>query len=192
MSQAHSTLKGICDAVGLKAQKENSPFKKGGSEKDEGVLNIMEKIICFSLGLSEEDIEKGKSSFYGVNKEAPPLALVAVTKAMLNSKVGDILESIIADSGLNISEMRQGSDITLSPGLYKYRVVILLTSEHQQVLQVMRSFKAVLPNPQNIIFAVITETALNWTFGEYIVHLGMEHEYMKNRNPKDDPDMKRM
>jgi hypothetical protein len=66
------------------------------------------------------------------------------------------------------------------------------TQERQQVLQVMRSFKAVLPDPQEMIFAVITDTARTWTFGDYIGHLGMEHEYMKTRNPDDDPDMKKM
>jgi hypothetical protein len=45
----------------------------------------------------------------------------------------------------------------------------------------MRSFKAVLPDPQDIIFAVVTQTALTWTFEEYIEHLGNEHEYMKTR-----------
>ncbi len=26
----------------------------------------MERMICFAVGLSEEDIEKGKASFYGL------------------------------------------------------------------------------------------------------------------------------
>ena len=139
----------------------------------------MRKIICFSLGLSEDDIEKGKASFYSLNKEAPPLKVVALTKSMLSSKVEEVLDSLMEDSELPVAEKQHGPE--LSPDIYKYRVVIVLTSEREQVLQIMRSFKTVLPDPQNIIFAVVTQTALTWTFEEYIGHLGNEHEYMKER-----------
>lgn len=140
---------------------------------------MKEKIICFSVGLSEEDIEKGKASFFELNKEAPPLEVFALNKSMLFSKVGDVLDSLTEDLKSTDTPKQQSSD--LSPGLYKYRVVIVLTSERERVLQVMRSFKAVLPDPQNLIFAVVTQTALTWTFEEYIGHLGNEHEYMKTR-----------
>lgn len=43
-------------------------------------------IICFTLGLSEEDIEKGKAFFYGSSREAPALEVVAVTGSMLDKK----------------------------------------------------------------------------------------------------------
>jgi len=131
------------------------------------------------LGLSEEDIEKGKASFYELNNEAPPLEVIALTESMLSSKVGDVLDSMTDGSGSNSNGKLQWSD--LSPGRYKYRLVIVLTSERERVLQIMRSFKAVLPDPQDIIFAVVTQTALTWTFEEYIKHLGNEHEYMKTR-----------
>ncbi|ESP62695.1 hypothetical protein SMITH_476 [Smithella sp. ME-1] len=140
---------------------------------------MKEKIICFSLGLSEEDIEKGRASFCGKNKEAPPLEVIALNKSMLSSKVGDVLDCMTEDSWPTSAGKQQGS--ALSPGIYKYRVVIVLTSERERVLQIMRNFKAVLSEPQNIIFAVITQTALTWTFEEYIEHLGNEHEYMKTR-----------
>lgn len=139
----------------------------------------MKKIICFSVGLSEEDIEKGKASFYEMNNEAPTLENIAITDTMLSSKVGDVLDSMTDGLGPTNAGKQKGS--SLSAGFYKYRVVIVLTSERERVLQIMRSFKAVLPDPQNIIFAVVTETALTWTFEEYIRHLGQEHEYMKTR-----------
>ncbi|KQC06857.1 MAG: hypothetical protein APR62_00915 [Smithella sp. SDB] len=140
---------------------------------------IADKIICFSLGLSEEDIEKGRASFYELNKETLPMEVISITKTMLSSKVGVVLDSMTDDLVLTDAVRQQG--ITLSPSPYKYRVVIVLASECEQVLQIMRSFKAVLPDPQNIIFAVVTQTALTWTFEEYIGHLGNEHEYMKTR-----------
>ncbi|PKN51773.1 MAG: hypothetical protein CVU55_10010 [Deltaproteobacteria bacterium HGW-Deltaproteobacteria-13] len=142
---------------------------------------MKEKIICFSLGLSDEDIEKGKASFYGLNKEAEKLEVFAINKSMLTLKVGDALASVIADSGVSIADKHKDRDNSLWPD--RYRVVVVLAQEREQVFQVMRSFKAVLSDPQNIIFAVITETALSWTFEEYAGHLHAEHESMKTRKP---------
>ncbi len=153
---------------------------------------MKEQIICFTLGLFEEDIEKGKASFYGLSREASALEVIAVTEYMLDKKVGDLLVGMVADSGLHSAERRQSKENKLSPDLYKYRVVVVNAQAREDVLQVMRSFKAVLPDPQNMIFAVVTETALHWTFGEYVGHLGAEYEYMKHHSPQDDPDMKKV
>jgi len=147
--------------------------------------DVAASIICFSFGLSGEEIEKGKASFCGGNKGAPPLEVIVITPDMLDIKLIDVL-----DGTISVSRGMTGADC--DSGTYKYPVVIILATEREQVFQVMRGFKAVLPDPQNVIFAVVTETALNWTFGEYIGHLGTEHEYMKNRSPEDNPDMKKM
>lgn len=153
---------------------------------------MQQRIICFSLGLSEEDVEKGRASFYSLNQEAPALEMIAISKSMLGLPVREVLANVFDDSGLNADGGRKEAEDQISPELYKYRVVVVLAEEREQVLQIMRSFKAVLPDPQNIIFAVITETALTWTFGDYIGHLGAEHDYMKNRRPENNPDMKKM
>ncbi len=145
--------------------------------------NMSKRIICFSLGLSEEDIEKGRASFYSLNREAPALEVITVSKSMLGLKVADVLANVFDGYGLNAAQVRKDAEDQISPEIYKYRVVVVLAEEREDVLKIMRSFKAVLPDSQNVIFAVITETALTWTFGDYIGHLGKEHEYMKNRNP---------
>jgi len=137
---------------------------------------MQEKIICFSLGLSPEDIEKGQASLYGSDREARKLEMIPLTDAMLALKVEGALENVIAGSG-------PLGDNALPPGLFPYRMVVVNTQEREQVLQVMRSFKAALPDPQDIIFAVITDTARTWTFGDYIVHLAQEHEYRKTCKP---------
>ena len=142
---------------------------------------MKDRIIGFSFGLSEDDIEKGSHSFYTMNNDAPKLDVMSMSRSMLKAKVGDVLFSMIADDELKSLEKPQVDEKCLSEDLCQYRIVIVHAQEREQVLQVMRSFKAVLPDPQNIIFAVITETALNWTFEEYIGHLAEEHEYMKAR-----------
>jgi len=140
---------------------------------------MKEKIICFSFGLTPEDVNKGKSSYYETYKDACELEVVAVTDAMLAMQVGDVLDDVVTDVVLENSGRIRGCAVP--PEVCKYRVVIVNTMEREQVLQVMRSFKAVLTDPQSMIFAVITETAQTWTFGNYIGHLMREHDQMMKR-----------
>lgn len=136
---------------------------------------MQEKIICFSLGLSPGDAEKGKASFYGTGGGECELVVIPVTGPMLGRNVGDALESVISGSETD------GSNPVL-PGQFPHRVVVVAALEREQVFSVMRSFKAVLPDPQELIFAVITESALGWTFRDYANHLVQEHEEMKSRS----------
>jgi len=145
---------------------------------------VQERIIGFSLGLSADDIEKGKNSFSGFHPDGPALAVIALGPSMLRMKVSDAMVSVMADIAANRPEEPAGDINALSADACPYRVVIVFAQEREQVLQVMRSFKAVLPDPQNIIFAVITQTALNWTFEDYIGHLNAEHEQMKTRQSR--------
>lgn len=153
---------------------------------------MKERIICFAFGLSEEDIEKGISSFGALNQGMNTLEVIAVTPPLLSANVGATLDSVMAGSAPDSAIESQSEEKALFPERFRYRVVIVHAPKREQVLQVMRGFKAVLPNPQDIIFAVITDMARNWTFEEYIGHLGGEHEYMKTHDPNDNPDMKRM
>ena len=149
-----------------------------------GECFTMEKIICFALGLSLEDVEKGRVSFCEAHQEKIELDVIPLTEDMMTVRVGEILERATAGGpGPNRVKEKQGEGSDSSPVQSKYRVVMVNTMERERVLRVMRSFKAVLPDPQNLIFAIITDTALTWTFGEYIEHLAMEHEYMKTRKP---------
>lgn len=141
---------------------------------------MKEKIICFSLGLSQEEIEKGKVSFSGLGKETHELDMIALSETMLAACVGNVLDRVMTGPA---GAGKEQKDHPLSPGLYPYRVVMVNTMEREPVLQVMKSFKAILPDPQDLIFAVITDTARTWTFGEYIGHLGREHECRKTGKP---------
>lgn len=152
---------------------------------------MTEKIICFSLGLSAEDIKKGKASFASANNDTSAPAVFAISPSMMDRKVGDVLAGVLDDL-TGSATIPRNEENAIAAGCYPYRVVVVLAQEREQVLQVMRSFRAVLPDPRDIIFAVITQTALDWTFGEYVAHLGEEHESMKNRRPEDNPDMKKM
>ncbi|MEE9913533.1 MAG: DUF3783 domain-containing protein [Deltaproteobacteria bacterium] len=139
----------------------------------------MESILCFTLGLSDEDIKKGEASYIAMNPEAPKLDVIVVTEAMTGMTVGEILEGAMAGAKLNSAGLGPGDGPALC---HQYRVVMVNTMDREQVLQVMRSFRAVLPDPRDLIFAVITDTARTWRFAEYIGHLTAEHEFMKARN----------
>ena len=153
---------------------------------------MKERIICFALGLSEEDTEKGKKSFGALNQGMHTLEVIAITQALLDANVGETLDSVMAESLPSSAVEPKAEGHALFPDNPTYRVAIVHAPYREQVLQVMRGFKAVLPNPQDMIFAVITDMARTWTFEEYVGHLGKEHEYMKTHDPNDNPDMKRM
>ncbi len=142
----------------------------------------MERIICFALGLSLEDIEKGKASFEGAAAGEKALDVVLVTKDMLALPVIDVLAGLIMGSDASNDEKRGQPEAAASPENPPYRVMVVNTTEREEVFQIMRCFKAALSDPGNLIFAVLTETALSWTFEEYIRHLTQEHESMMARN----------
>ena len=139
-----------------------------------------EKIICFCYGLSPGDIEKGKESFGRMHPGVSRPDVVSLTGAMMDLPVGEVLGQTLF--GADSKAEKDGADpqARLSSDDKIYRTVIVHTTGREQVFQVMRSFKAVLPEPQDIVFAVVTPTALGWLFKDYIVHLAQEHEEMKN------------
>ncbi|HQP30791.1 MAG TPA: DUF3783 domain-containing protein [Deltaproteobacteria bacterium] len=153
---------------------------------------MKERIICFALWLSEEDIARGTSSFGALNQGMHTLEVIAVTPTLLGANVGTTLDNVLAGAGPFCVHDPQAHGHALPLEGFAYRVVIMHAPGREQLLQVMRGFKAVLPDPQDMIFAVITDMASTWTFEEYIRHLGSEHEYMKTHDPNENPDMKRM
>ena len=131
------------------------------------------------MGFSSGDVEKGKASYDESAPDACELEIITVTEAMLDEQVGDVLDRLIPEDGHKRAKPAQSGEVPA--GVYKYKVVLVNTVERQQVLQVMRCFKAALPDSRNMIFAVITDTARTWTFADYIGHLMQEHEQMMKR-----------
>ncbi len=104
-----------------------------------------------------------------------------MTEKMRDMKMQEILETMFGGSHPGGDPLREG-----------HRVVIMAVGSKQRAVSVMRSIKSVSPDPQDIVFAMVTETAMKWTLQEYIDHVSEEHEYMKTHNPADDPDMKKI
>jgi hypothetical protein len=153
---------------------------------------VNDSIICFTLGLSRQDIEAGTTAFDAVDQSGTRLQVTPVTEDLLTSTVGEAVdkkaEALHKNEEIDPSMKFHGA--IPAPG--HYRVVLINSQDRQQVIKILRSFKTVLPNSQDVIFAMITETARTWTFRHYFEHLSKEHEYMKTCSPEHDPDMKRM
>jgi len=150
-----------------------------------------ESIICFTLGLSPKEIESGEAAFRAMEPRAKRLEVTPVTEDLLPATVGDTVDrkaEALSSGQTDPALGFKGEAATLG----HLRAVVMEAEEREQVVQVMRSFKSVSPNPQDLIFAMITETARTWTFQDYFHHLAKEHEYMKTHSPANDPDMKRM
>ena len=151
-----------------------------------------DSIICFTLGLSQQDTEAGILAFDAVDQSGAKLQVTPVTEDLLTSTVGEAVDKK-AEALRKKEEIDPSIGFTgATPASGHYRVVLMHSQDRHQVIKILRSFKAVLPNPQEVIFAMIKETAWTWTFQHYFEHLTKEHEYMKTRSPEHDPDMKPM
>jgi hypothetical protein len=142
------------------------------------------KIICLTRGFSEKDIIIGRKAFYKTHPHAKRLKIFPVTGELLGAIAGDVIQSI-ADG----SEKQREPESTSDPA---FRAMLIDSRDRNQVINIMRSFKKVLSDPDNMAFAMITETAKTWTFQAYFDHLAQEHEFMKTHSPKDNPDMKKV
>jgi len=151
-----------------------------------------QKIICLSAGLSQDEIEKGKALYFAASEGQSTLEVTAMSRSMLNMKIIEILACLMEELEKDPAEKQNDSGDVIPADHCKTGVLVMLAQDRELVLQVMRSFKAVLPDPRNVIFAVITETALKWTLAEYLEHLSREHEYMQTRRPENNPDMKKL
>jgi len=149
-------------------------------------------IICFTLGLSQKEIEAGEAAFRAMDPGAKRLEVTPVTEDLLTATVGEAVDKNAEAFDKNGQTEPAAGFNGVVATLGNLRAVVIQAQAKEQVIQMMRSFKSVLPDPQDLVFAMITETARTWTFQDYFEHLAKEHEYMKTHSPANDPDMKRM
>jgi hypothetical protein len=135
--------------------------------------------LCLLKGFSKEQAAKGLEALSQIPGEESKTTFAPMTEAMLDRKVEDVLEDLFK------GETGPGKALTGGK-----RVVFMAVYSKQRAVAIMRSIKSVSEDPKEIIFAMVTETALKWTLGQYIDHVSEEHEYMKTHNPAQDPDMK--
>ncbi len=145
--------------------------------------------LCLFRGFSNDQIAQSLAAS-AVQLQAADLDTEVffrtITDGLLDTQVGEYIETLFK-SGLSQivkTEEESSGDSAASRG------VLILTSDRQRLFKIMRGIKSVSKNPQDIIFASVTETALTWTFRHYFSHLSEEHEYMKTHTPEGDPDMK--
>jgi hypothetical protein len=144
---------------------------------------MKQKTLCFTHGLSRKDIETCAMAFYVMRPPEAHLCVVPITDTLLSRTVGDVIAEQAASS--------PGLDAT-NPSANSFRAILIVSDERDVVMDIVKSFKSALPNPGDLIFAAITETAQTWTFAYYLNHLSEEHEYMKTHRPEDDPEMRPM
>lgn len=152
----------------------------------------MNKTLCLITGIAPEKIRKGiENAEKHMQKEAAELSVYVefIHKDMLDKTVKEVLESFWKDPvPLETALTTLPKDILVKRG----RVVIIQSYLKDHVFAIMRGIKSVSPRSQDIIFAMVTETASTWTMGYYLRHLKEEHEHMKTHSPEHDSDMRRM
>ncbi|MBN2628028.1 MAG: DUF3783 domain-containing protein [Spirochaetales bacterium] len=136
--------------------------------------------IYLFRGFSPEEIEKGKATLAARQIDLTELLFIPVSEAMMNERMEELLNRLEIDPAVKGEA---------APGL---KTVIMATGSQEKALQVMRAIKAVLADPAEPAFAMVTQTSLTWTLGYYMDHVHKEHDYMKTHNPANDPDMRKI
>ena len=139
----------------------------------------MSEIFLFR-GFEEEDILKGKNQLASQGVDLQDMVFIRADEKMLEENVEALLTRID----------REGAES--AGGAPGSMAVIMAVQSQEKALTVMRAFKKILPEAGKPAFAMITPTSLTWTLGYYMDHVTKEHEYMKDHNPADDPDMKKI
>jgi hypothetical protein len=141
--------------------------------------------LCFTWGLSAKDMKACHRAYLEMNPDAVELNLIPISQETLSQTVRDVIdEHQTKPMGPPGDHEKSAAEVS--------RVILMHTEKREQILEIMKSFKSAMANRGDLIFAMITETALSWTFQYYLDHVIEEHEYMKSHRPEDVPDMKPM
>lgn len=137
--------------------------------------------MCLLKGFTKEQAAKGLETLRAAGGDDVKTTFAPMTDNMMDRAVEQVLESLFKGEPIEGKAITEGR-----------RVVFMAVYSKERAVTIMRTLKALSDNPQDIIFAMVTETALKWTLGKYIEHVSEEHEYMKTHNPAADPDMKKI
>jgi hypothetical protein len=152
----------------------------------------MNKTLCLINGISADKVRAGlEYAEAHLAEHAPRLSVYVqfMDNDLLDRRISRIIEEFW-QAPVGLQAALDGSAGPLIPR--RGRVIIIQSFIKEHVFAIMRGLKNVCSRPNDIIFAMVTETALEWTLDEYLVHLKDEHEHMKTHPPQNDPDMKKM
>ena len=136
--------------------------------------------MCLLKGFTKEQAARGLEALSAISTvEEVKTTFAPMTDSMIDMTVEQVLERLFK------GESVEGNAITRG-----HRVIFMAVYSKERAVTIMRTMKSLSEDPQDIIFAMVTETALKWTLGKYLEHVSEEHEYMKTHNPAADPDMK--
>lgn len=63
------------------------------------------------------------------------------------------------------------------------KVIVMNGFSQQEILQIMRTVKALFDEPRDLIFATTTKTNLDFKLRDLIQDLSEDHEYLRNNPP---------
>jgi len=138
----------------------------------------MQQEICLFRGFTKDQAGEAMGILSQAGGEYKT-SFAPMTEEMTNLNMEALIDSLFQGNFPGGKALTEGQ-----------RVVLMAVQSKERAVAVMRSIKSISEDPQDIVFAMITKTALTWTLKEYIEHISQEHEYMKTHNPAEDPDMK--
>ena len=135
--------------------------------------------MCILKGFTRDQASGGLQALSKVTDEEIHTIFAPLTDSMLLRNVEEVLEDLFKGKETDGKVLTKGSQL-----------VFMAVYSTDRAVTIMKTLKSLSTHPGDMIFAMITETALKWSFQQYIDHVSKEHEYMKTHAPSADPDMK--
>ncbi len=142
-------------------------------------MSEKQKIVILLDNFAKTEAESALDAYARTGEDASRIIIVPVTDQMATRNSAKVIDDILT-----------GKWSGGTPRSTNRRAALIAGADKRSAVVLMRCFKSVLPKGSDVAFAMVTQTGLTWTVAEYLAHIRKEHEFMKNANPADDPDMK--
>ncbi len=142
-------------------------------------MNFTKDIVLLA-GFAGQEARQALAALAAAGHDTSNLTAAPLTDGALDKATRDCL-----------TETQEGRMLPGKPITTGDRAVLMMTGHDKaRAVALMQAFRSVAPADADTVFAMVTETALDWTIAYYMDHVRKEHEYMKTHSPEGDPDMK--
>ena len=142
-------------------------------------LNTETKIVILLDGFAKKEAQNALSAYADAGGDASAVIVAPITDIVARQITHEAVKTV-AEGIWSGGTLRSGGK----------RSALIAGADKRQAVNLMRSFKAILPPDADAAFAMVTETGSAWTVDAYIRHIREEHDFMKTAGAASDPDMK--
>ncbi|MCG8454262.1 MAG: DUF3783 domain-containing protein [Spirochaetales bacterium] len=144
-------------------------------------MNESSRIVVLLEGFSKEQATSALAAYGKAGGDASSIIIAPITDRILDQKTESALNDVLAGKWAGGTVRKEAP-----PG------ALIAFAGKSEAVALTRCLRCVLASDSDPAFAMVTETGSSWNVGDYLTHVRKEHEFMKNADPSQDPDMKAM